>query len=162
MKTAFAFSALSPFTRHSTSWKLLDAVIFNLIVGNADAHGKNFSILYRRSGPRLAPLYDLLSTVAWPELSPRFAMTIGKRATLAELDAEGWAAFASGAVLGLPFVRRRVADISQTIKTRAGKGGMHTEVSGSGCGDSLAYGQTHRRPGGSVRPYDPGVTSTPI
>ena len=99
--------------------KLLDAVIFNLIVGNADAHGKNFSILYRRSEPRLAPLYDLLSTVAWPELSPGFAMTIGKRATLAELDAEGWAAFASGAVLGLPFVRRRVADISQTIKTRA-------------------------------------------
>lgn len=101
--------------------KLLDAVIFNLIVGNADAHGKNFSILYRRNGPRLAPLYDLLSTVAWPELSPRFAMTIGKRATFAELDAEGWAAFASGAVLGLPFVRRRVADISQTIRTRAEK-----------------------------------------
>ena len=98
--------------------KLLDAVIFNLIVGNADAHGKNFSILYHRSGPRLAPLYDLLSTVAYPELSPRLAMKIGKRATLAELDAEGWATFASGAVLGLPLVRRRVAEISQTIKTR--------------------------------------------
>ena len=98
--------------------KLLDAVIFNLIVGNADAHGKNFSILYQRSGPRLAPLYDLLSTVAYAELSPRLAMKIGKRATLAELDAKGWATFASGAVLGLPLVRRRVAEISQTIRTR--------------------------------------------
>ena len=99
--------------------KLLDAVIFNLIVGNADAHGKNFSILYHRSGPRLAPLYDLLATVVYPELSPRLAMKIGRHATLAELDAEGWATFASGAVLGFPLVRRRVAEISQTIKTRA-------------------------------------------
>ena len=98
--------------------KLLDAVIFNLIVGNADAHGKNFSILYEESGPRLAPLYDLLSTVSYPELSPKLAMKIGKRATLQELDAEAWAAFASSAVLGLPLVRRRVAEISQTIKTR--------------------------------------------
>ena len=45
-------------------------------------------------------------------------MKIGKRATLAELDAKGWATFASGAVLGLPLVRRRVAEISQTIRTR--------------------------------------------
>ncbi|ASY73723.1 HipA protein (plasmid) [Sinorhizobium fredii CCBAU 83666] len=44
--------------------KLLDAAIFNLVVGNADAHGKNFSILYDDHGPRLAPLHDLLSTVA--------------------------------------------------------------------------------------------------
>ncbi len=64
--------------------KLLDAAIFNLIVGNADAHGKNFSILYDIEGPRFAPLYDLLATVAYPELSPKLAMRIGKRATLAK------------------------------------------------------------------------------
>ena len=54
--------------------KLLDAAIFNLIVGNADAHGKNFSILDDGEGPRLAPLYDLLATLAYPELSPKLAM----------------------------------------------------------------------------------------
>ena len=93
--------------------KLLDAVIFNVIAGNADAHGKNFSILYGDEGPRLAPLYDLLATVAYPELSPKFAMKIGKRATLAELDAKGWTAFAADAGLGLPLIRRRVAEISE-------------------------------------------------
>ena len=99
--------------------KLLDAVILNLIVGNADAHGKNFSILYHESGPRLAPLYDLLSTVAYPELSPRLAMRIGTQATLGELNAEGWAAFASSARLGLPLVRRRLAEICESAKARA-------------------------------------------
>ena len=72
-------------------------MIFNVIAGNADAHGKNFSILYDAEGPRLAPLYDLLATVAYPDLSPKFAMKIGKRATLAELDAKGWAATAAAA-----------------------------------------------------------------
>ena len=99
--------------------KLLDAVIFNAIVGNADAHGKNFSILHGNEGPRLAPLYDLLATVAYPDLSPRFAMKIGKRATLAELDAKGWIAFAADAGLGLPLIRRRVAEISEAAIARA-------------------------------------------
>jgi serine/threonine-protein kinase HipA len=35
-------------------------------VGNADAHAKNFSVLHEPGGPavRLAPLYDVLSTLA--------------------------------------------------------------------------------------------------
>ena len=99
--------------------KLLDAVIFNVIAGNADAHGKNFSILYDTDGPRLAPLYDLLATVAYPDLSPKFAMKIGRRATLAELDAKGWAAFAEEAGVGLPLTRRRVAEISKSVLEKA-------------------------------------------
>jgi serine/threonine-protein kinase HipA len=99
--------------------KLLDAAIFNVIAGNADAHGKNFSILYDADGPRLAPLYDLLATVAYPELSPRFAMRIGKRATLAELDAVDWTAFGADAGLGVPLIRRRVAEICAEAIARA-------------------------------------------
>ena len=70
--------------------KFLDAIIFNVIVGNADAHGKNFSLLYGKKGPYLAPLYDLLSTAAYPQLTSNFAMRIGKRRTLNELDKRGW------------------------------------------------------------------------
>ncbi|KRD66001.1 type II toxin-antitoxin system HipA family toxin [Ensifer sp. Root278] len=91
--------------------KLLDAAIFNLIVGNADAHGKNFSFLYDEQGTGMAPLYDLLSTVAYPDLSPKMAMRIGKRATLAEMDADGWQAFAKEAGVGFRLVRRRITDL---------------------------------------------------
>jgi len=98
--------------------KLLDAVIFNVIVGNADAHGKNFSILYDNQGPRLAPLYDLLSTVAYPDLSPKFAMKIGRRSTLAELDVKGWTTFAAEVGLGFPLVRRRIKEISRYVAAR--------------------------------------------
>ena len=41
----------------------LDALIFNLSIGNGDAHAKNYSLLLEGDGsPRMAPLYDLLST----------------------------------------------------------------------------------------------------
>jgi len=45
---------------------LLRRTTFNMAVGNADAHTKNFSILHESDGPavRLAPLYDALSTIA--------------------------------------------------------------------------------------------------
>lgn len=43
--------------------QFLDALLFNLLIGNADAHSKNYSLLLEGPGaPRMAPLYDLLST----------------------------------------------------------------------------------------------------
>lgn len=57
--------------------KLLDIVIFNYLIGNADAHGKNFSLLYKGDKPELAPAYDLLSTAVYPDLSEKLAMKIG-------------------------------------------------------------------------------------
>jgi serine/threonine-protein kinase HipA len=58
---------------------LLQGVLFNLIIGNNDAHGKNFSLLYKDGQIRLAPYYDLISTVFYPELSAKMAMKIGSK-----------------------------------------------------------------------------------
>lgn len=57
--------------------KFLNMVIFNYLIGNADAHGKNFSLLYKGKKPELAPAYDLLSTAIYPDLSEKMAMKIG-------------------------------------------------------------------------------------
>jgi serine/threonine-protein kinase HipA len=45
---------------------LLRRTTFNMAVGNADAHAKNFSLLHEPGAPavRLAPVYDVLSTIA--------------------------------------------------------------------------------------------------
>jgi serine/threonine-protein kinase HipA len=45
---------------------LLRRTTFNMAVGNADAHAKNFSLLHDTDSPsvKLAPLYDVLSTIA--------------------------------------------------------------------------------------------------
>lgn len=40
-------------------------LLFNVMVGNDDAHLKNISFLMNSKGAQLAPFYDLLSTAAW-------------------------------------------------------------------------------------------------
>ncbi|HEX2070748.1 MAG TPA: type II toxin-antitoxin system HipA family toxin [Thermoleophilaceae bacterium] len=56
---------------------LVDAVTLNFLIGNHDAHGKNFSLLLEDGGTRLAPLYDLVSTAVYPGLDRKMAMAIG-------------------------------------------------------------------------------------
>lgn len=51
--------------------------IFNYLVGNADAHAKNLSLLITREGVALAPFYDLVSTAAYRELTEKLALKIG-------------------------------------------------------------------------------------
>ncbi|GMN04219.1 type II toxin-antitoxin system HipA family toxin [Erythrobacter sp. MTPC3] len=103
--------------------KLADAAIFNLIIGNADAHAKNYSLLRRESGEVvLAPLYDLVATHMWQELSPKLAMRFGRAATLEEFDRKSVARFAEEAGLGAPYIRRRVTDLAETVTEEIEKG----------------------------------------
>ncbi|MDD3371680.1 MAG: type II toxin-antitoxin system HipA family toxin [Alphaproteobacteria bacterium] len=55
----------------------LNLLIFNYLIGNADCHGKNFSLLHGGGKPRLAPAYDLMSTAVYPEVQKKLAMKIG-------------------------------------------------------------------------------------
>jgi serine/threonine-protein kinase HipA len=52
-------------------------VIFNLVLGNADAHLKNFSLLEGVGGLRLSPAYDLLNTLVYPDYERTAALEIG-------------------------------------------------------------------------------------
>lgn len=70
--------------------QMLNAVLFNFLIGNNDAHGKNFSFLYVMDDDcsfsmRLAPFYDLIATSYYPDLSPLMAMEIGDKYKSAEV-----------------------------------------------------------------------------
>lgn len=91
---------------------LLDAAILQMLLGNADAHGKNYSLLALPDGSiEVAPLYDLLSTIAYPDLSPTLAMKIAGRGRLRQLRRGDWDRFAASADLSARFVRRRVREL---------------------------------------------------
>ena len=66
------------------------ALVFNWLIGNCDAHAKNFSLLYDGAVPTLAPLYDLLATTIYPELTSRLAMSLGGARQIDEVTAEAW------------------------------------------------------------------------
>lgn len=94
---------------------LLDAVIYNFIVGNCDAHGKNFSLLYIGSEPTFAPLYDILCTRIYPELSSKMAMKIGKEYSLDKIKADDFANLAQQAGLNKNLILERVLQLANDV-----------------------------------------------
>lgn len=99
--------------------RLLDAVIFNFLIGNNDAHGKNFSFTYdfKEVGmeARLAPLYDLVSTAFYPNLDRHMAMKIGGEALLSKIGIKHFEKFAEDTSLAKPQVRNRVRELAQKV-----------------------------------------------
>jgi serine/threonine-protein kinase HipA len=57
--------------------ELLSLTVFNFLIANSDAHGKNFSLVYHPQGTRLAPAYDLVCASVYPDIEDRLAMKIG-------------------------------------------------------------------------------------
>ncbi|MDY0001540.1 MAG: type II toxin-antitoxin system HipA family toxin [Polyangia bacterium] len=89
----------------------LDGLIFNVLIGNADAHGKNYSILYRGGDRRLAPCYDLVCTLAWPELSKTPAMKLGNSDSIETITPTHWQRMSQESRLGWPMLRERIEDL---------------------------------------------------
>lgn len=62
------------------SRKLLNLILFNGLIGNADGHAKNISLLHDENGTALAPFYDLVSTLVYPQFTKKMPMKIkGKK-----------------------------------------------------------------------------------
>ena len=95
--------------------KFIDALVFNFLVGNADAHAKNFSLLYRGGTPSLAPLYDVLSTAVYPNLAGRMAMSIGGAREFDEVTTASFDAFSAKCNISPKFTRGRIERIVQAL-----------------------------------------------
>jgi serine/threonine-protein kinase HipA len=100
---------------------LLDYVAFNALIGNHDAHAKNFSLLYAGKTPVLAPLYDALSTAVYPDLTPKMAMKLGSQYLFSEVQARHWDQFAEGTGLAKAQTRKRVLELAKRLPVIARK-----------------------------------------
>jgi serine/threonine-protein kinase HipA len=105
--------------------RLLDYVIFNALIGNHDAHAKNFSLLYLHKEPGktavLAPFYDTLSTAVYPTLTPKMAMKIGSKYKFSEVQARHWGQFAESIGLTKAQARRRILELARLLPAAARK-----------------------------------------
>ena len=99
--------------------RLLDAVVFNALIGNHDAHAKNFSLLYCEKTPILAPLYDLLCTAVYPTLSTKMAMKLGSKYRFSEVQVRHWDRFAEAAGLSQAQTRKRLVRMAGQLPSMA-------------------------------------------
>jgi serine/threonine-protein kinase HipA len=99
--------------------RLFDAVVFNFLIGNNDAHGKNFSFLREGREIRLAPLYDLVSTELYPELSGNMAMKIGRAKRAIDVSPKDWLAFFQEAGVGATLALQRMKKLAKMARERS-------------------------------------------
>lgn len=89
----------------------LDALVWNWVIAGTDAHAKNYSLLLMGNHIRLAPFYDVASTLPYasiPEQKMRLAMKFGG-SYLANPGSRPWARLASDLQIPEEVVRRRAA-----------------------------------------------------
>jgi serine/threonine-protein kinase HipA len=95
--------------------KTIEAVLLNFLIGNSDAHGKNFALLYDPTvGVRLAPLYDLVSTQVYEASEPALAMRIGGIEDPTLVDIAAWKRLGEDAGIGAE-LRKLVTEKTQRI-----------------------------------------------
>lgn len=80
-----------------------EALVLNVLLGNTDAHAKNYSLLRPVDGDiQLAPIYDVASVFPYDDSAQhRLAMKIGGRNIPAEIERRHWHRYADKA--GLPY-----------------------------------------------------------
>lgn len=96
--------------------RLLDAVIFNIAIGNVDSHAKNYSILLAPGRVGLAPLYDLMSGLAWPNITQNHAQDIGGQQRGRYIYSRHWRRMAEASGLSQPGTIRRIDGLIERIR----------------------------------------------
>lgn len=92
-----------------------EQLAFNVHVGNADAHAKNYSVYVGPHGASLCPLYDSLVTRAWERFDTALAMPVNGKWHPEDVVPDDWACQAERCGLDGARVRESAVRISGLI-----------------------------------------------
>jgi serine/threonine-protein kinase HipA len=101
--------------------ELARRLAFNVLIGNGDAHLKNWSLIYRDGRTAtLSPAYDLVATVPYIA-GDRLALSLGDTKEFKEVNAERIARFAEKAGLPVRMVVKVARETASAIRDVAPK-----------------------------------------
>lgn len=97
--------------------RLLRWVIFQILIGNTDAHAKNLSFFSTSAGLVLSPAYDMVSGNAFQSESVErtYAMAIGDAFSAAEISPYEWANFATECKLPFKIVSKELEQMANLV-----------------------------------------------
>jgi serine/threonine-protein kinase HipA len=118
----------------------IDAVVFNVAIGNADSHARNYSLLLSPDGDvDMAPLYDLISTVCFEGLDNEFAQRVNGVYELDQIttddlitEVESWGVpreFATSRVHGV--ISKMVTQLDRARDRARAAGGSSAVIAGT-------------------------------
>ncbi|KWT78313.1 type II toxin-antitoxin system HipA family toxin [Agrobacterium radiobacter] len=110
------FDAVSDLVSPGERLKLLDAVIFNVLICNSDSHAKNYSILIGAGGSaKMAPLYDLMCAAVYGQVDQSLPQGVSGRFRAPDLRRADWEALADDIGLSGASTLKRVEELAQLV-----------------------------------------------
>lgn len=100
---------------------LLDAVIFNVLVNNTDAHAKNYSLIIRHDEVRLAPLYDIMCATPYPGITPNLAQSVDDQRRGDHICGRHWRRMAEACGMNPAQTLVRVGDLVDRVEGNLGR-----------------------------------------
>lgn len=98
---------------------MLRWALFQFLIGNSDAHGKNFSFFVRRQGLEPAPWYDLVSVVQYSGIDHELAMAYGDAFSLEEVGAFQLSDFAKRCKVDKRLLKREATRLAKLAAEHA-------------------------------------------
>jgi len=95
--------------------RLIEWVVFNILVGNMDSHAKNLSVMTVANKKELTPFYDMVCTAVYPNLSQKFAFKIGGENRPDWIMRRHWERFSNDTGTKPQFVINIITDIIHRI-----------------------------------------------
>jgi serine/threonine-protein kinase HipA len=96
--------------------RLAAAIVYNYLICNMDAHGKNFSLLHKNPAQvGMAPLYDIVCTQVYPELTAKMAMKIGGKYELNYIYPRHWQRLCNDCDYAYPALRQLINKQGEAI-----------------------------------------------
>lgn len=99
-----------------SSIEFIRRLVFNLAIGNADMHLKNWSVIYRDpQKPEIAPAYDFVSTIAYVD-DPHLGLRLGRTKNMYEIEMEDFMHLAEKSGIPKMLVRKTVTETIEAFK----------------------------------------------
>ena len=99
--------------------RYVDFFLYNFLIGNADAHAKNLALLHVDGGSAVAPLYDAMSTLVYPNIYNAMAMEIGGHYEFKDVTRTSFAAFAEKCDINPRAVLDRLDALAELLPQKA-------------------------------------------
>lgn len=112
--------------------RLWDICVFNYLVGNTDNHIKNLSLLYGEDlkSIRLAPAYDIVSTVIYESSTENMALAIGGRCGINDITRESFEKEAISVGLGTNMAMERLDVLVERFESELKKASIELAEQG--------------------------------
>lgn len=95
--------------------RLWDAMVFNVLCCNTDAHAKNYSIFITGTGVELTPIYDVMCAKAWGGITENLALDVAGKRNGDHIEGRHWRREAETCGMRADAALSRVAELARRV-----------------------------------------------